>query len=76
MATVEPEPIVKAKKAGVRERSKQERQDRIMMAARKLFAEHGYDATTLRDVAEMAGPGPGNAIQLQQRQTRPDLPGF
>ena len=53
------EPVVKAKKVGVRERSKQERQDRIMMAARKLFAEHGYDATTLRDVAQMAGLGLG-----------------
>ena len=59
MATVELEPIVKAKKVGPRERSKQERQDRIMMAARKLFAERGYDATTLRDVAEMAGLGLG-----------------
>ncbi len=54
MAIVELEPTVKLKKVGVRERSKQERQDRIMMAARKLFAEHGYDATTLRDIAELA----------------------
>ncbi len=30
-----------------------------MMAARKLFAEHGYDATTLREVAEVAGLGLG-----------------
>ena len=59
LAIVELEPIVKAKKVGLRERSKQERQDRIMMAARKLFAERGYDATTLRDVAEMAGLGLG-----------------
>ena len=59
MATVELEPVVKAKKVGLRERSKQERQDRIMMAARKLFAERGYDATTLRDVAELAGLGLG-----------------
>lgn len=29
------------------------------MAARKLFAEHGYDATTLRQVAERAGLGLG-----------------
>ncbi len=53
------EPVVKAKKVGVRERSKQERQDRIMLAARKLFAENGYDATTLRQVAEHAGLGLG-----------------
>ena len=30
-----------------------------MIAARKLFAEHGYDATTLREVAEQAGLGLG-----------------
>ena len=59
MATMVQEPVVKAKKPGVRERSKQERQDRITMAARKLFAEHGYDATTLRQVAESAGLGLG-----------------
>ena len=47
------------KKIGVRERSKQERQDRITFAARKLFAEQGYDATTLRQVAECAGLGLG-----------------
>ena len=50
---------MEAKKTGVRERSKRERQDRIMMAARNMFAEHGYDATTLRQVAERAGLGLG-----------------
>jgi AcrR family transcriptional regulator len=59
LITMDRQPVVKAKKAGVRERSKQERQDKIMMAARKLFAEHGYDATTLRQVAEDAGLGLG-----------------
>lgn len=59
MTTMDHEPVVKAKKVGVRERSKQERQDRIMMAARRLLAEHGYDATTLRQVAERAGLGLG-----------------
>ena len=59
MTPAQLEPVVKAKQVGVRERSRQERQDRIMMAARKLFAEHGYDATTLRDVAQMAGLGLG-----------------
>ena len=52
-------PIGKAKALGVRERAKQERQDRIMLAARKLFAEQGYDATTLRQVAERASLGLG-----------------
>ena len=53
------EPVVKTEKVGVRERSKRERQDRIMMAARTMFAERGYDATTLRQVAERAGLGLG-----------------
>ena len=47
---------------GVRERSKLERQDRIMLAARKLFAEHGYDATTLRQIATNAGLGLGTVF--------------
>ena len=59
MTTTAREPVVKAKKVGVREQSKRERQDRIMMAARNMFAEHGYDATTLRQVAERAGLGLG-----------------
>ncbi len=47
------------KEAGVRARSKLERQDRIMLAARQLFAEQGYDATTLRQIASSAGLGLG-----------------
>lgn len=38
----------------VRERKKAEKRERIRLAALKLFAEHGYDATTLRDVAHEA----------------------
>ena len=53
------EPVTKAKKVGVREESKRERRDRITIAARNMFAEHGYDATTLRQVAERAGLGLG-----------------
>jgi AcrR family transcriptional regulator len=53
------EPVLTAKKVGLRERSKRERQDRIIMAARNMFAEYGYDATTLRQVAERAGLGLG-----------------
>lgn len=59
MTNTDREPIVIARKIGVRERSKRERQDRITMAARNMFAEHGYDATTLRQVAERAGLGLG-----------------
>ena len=53
------EPVVATKKVGVREKSKRERQDRITIAARNMFAEQGYDATTLRQVAERAGLGLG-----------------
>ncbi len=59
MTTVAQGPVGTQKKIGVRERSKQERQDRITLAARKLFAEQGYDVTTLRQVAECAGLGLG-----------------
>ncbi|RIA44333.1 TetR family transcriptional regulator [Hephaestia caeni] len=38
----------------VRERNKAEKRERIRRAALKLFSQHGYDATTLRDVAREA----------------------
>ena len=44
-------------RSGVRERSKKERRERILFAARKLFSEQGYDATTLRQIAASAGLG-------------------
>ena len=59
MTTSGRKPVVNVKKEGVREQSKLERQDRIMMAARTMFAEHGYDATTLRQVAQRSGLGLG-----------------
>jgi AcrR family transcriptional regulator len=34
-------------------------QDRILVAARRLFAEHGYDRTTIRAVAAEANTDPG-----------------
>jgi AcrR family transcriptional regulator len=34
-------------------------QDRIVVAARKLFAEHGYDRTTIRAIAAEAKADPG-----------------
>jgi AcrR family transcriptional regulator len=51
--------LLKPKKAGVRERLKQENKDKIVMAARQLFAESGYDAATLRQIASHAGLGLG-----------------
>ncbi len=48
--------VRKAKRpTGVRELSKQESQHRIMVAARELFAELGYDRATMRQIAAKAG---------------------
>ena len=44
-------------KPGVRALAKKASQDKIVMAARKLFTEHGYDTATLRQIAEAAGLG-------------------
>ena len=49
----------KPKKPGIRERLKQENKDKIVMAARQLFAESGYDSATLRQIAAQAGLGLG-----------------
>lgn len=43
------------RRVGVRELSKQESQHKIMVAARELFAELGYDRATLRQIAAKAG---------------------
>ncbi len=47
------------KPPGARERSRLETIDRIVVTARKLLAEQGYDATTTRQVATKAGLGVG-----------------
>ena len=52
-----PAPAVKL--PGLRERSKHERKQRIMLAAREHFSRHGYDDATLRGIAESAGLGVG-----------------
>ncbi len=46
-----------SEKPGVRAQAKKASQDKIVMAARKLFTEHGYDTATLRQIAKAAGLG-------------------
>ena len=43
---------------GLRERSKARRREAIIRAAYQLFAERGYDATTVADIAEAAEVSP------------------
>ena len=45
-----PPPRPKAKPAGKREQTKQQNRQIILDAARTVFAEHGYGATTVRDI--------------------------
>jgi AcrR family transcriptional regulator len=44
---------------GLRERNKREKLLRIRNAARALFAKHGFEATTAREICERAGIGTG-----------------
>src|ERR1700721_1290266 len=47
-----------ARAPGLRERNKQRRQDAVVRAAYRLFAERGYDATTVADIAAAAEVAP------------------
>ena len=44
--------------SGLRERSKARRRDAIIRAGMKLFAERGYNATTIADIAAAADVAP------------------
>lgn len=44
-----------SQKLGIRAQAKQASREKIVAAARKLFAERGFDAATLRDIAKEAG---------------------
>lgn len=46
-------------KEGLRERNKRQKFEMIRRAARELFKEKGYEATTTREIAERAGIGTG-----------------
>jgi AcrR family transcriptional regulator len=54
MASLDP-PVAKL---GLRERKKQQTRETIAKAALRLFAERGYDETTLADIAEAADVAP------------------
>jgi AcrR family transcriptional regulator len=47
-----------AAKVGLRERKKQQTRDRIAREALRLFADRGYDETTLADIADAADVAP------------------
>lgn len=51
-----------APREGLRDRNKREKQERILAAARALFSERGFEATTTRDIAERAGVGTGTVF--------------
>ncbi len=44
---------------GLRETNKQDKRERLSRAAHELFSEQGFDATTMRQIAERAGIGVG-----------------
>ncbi|MEU8587561.1 TetR/AcrR family transcriptional regulator [Streptomyces sp. NPDC048664] len=60
--TVEPTPL------GRRERSKQRIRDRIYTSALTLFAEQGYDGTTIDQIAEHADVARGTFFNYFQRK--------
>jgi AcrR family transcriptional regulator len=51
---------------GLREQNKLEKRQRIRAAARELFAKHGYDSATLRQIARRAHVGLGTLFNYAQ----------
>jgi AcrR family transcriptional regulator len=51
---------------GLREQNKLEKRQRIRAAARELFSRHGYDSTTLRQIARRAHVGLGTLFNYAQ----------
>ncbi len=57
------------KKMGLREQHKQEKLERIQAVARVLFREKGFEATTIREIAEAAQVGTGTVfLYVQDKQ--------
>lgn len=52
-----------------RQRQKVERRDAILSAARKVFAEAGYDGTTIADIAKEAGVAAGTVYLYYASKT-------
>ena len=57
-----PQQLSRAMPQGVRERSKLERREKILTAARMLFTEYGYEAATMNQIAALAGLGKGTVF--------------
>lgn len=51
---------------GLRERNKAEKRQRIRLAARELFSEHGYEQATMRQIARRAGVALGTLFHYAQ----------
>jgi AcrR family transcriptional regulator len=53
---------------GLRERNKREKLERALKAARELFSRQGFEATTIRQIAEHAGIGLGTLYSYVQNK--------
>lgn len=53
---------------GLRERNKREKLERALKAARELFSRQGFEATTIRQIAERAGIGLGTLYSYVQNK--------